>query len=273
VAAIQSRWGNRLLSEFDSHHGDLLVQDWRRELKDTPSLANETLGVLKSFFDFARLKGLMGHNPAAQTKPMRPKRKYAHVFWTEEEIVRFRQVATRMGQRAVADFVELMALTGLGGQEAIDLRFSDVTEHIVYRPLLEKGRERRGLPAYPLLLEAKDFISNLRRRPRHTNSDTVLVDANCAPWGRAWVLGHVKAISEQAQIVDVELTSGETEATLKTPKALAKTWAIKAMRSGATDDDIVTLRRWHRSDVAALRVYADLQPQPDLEALSFAQST
>ena len=257
---IRGRWGPRALGDFEGRKGRLLIGDWRSELQETPRAADELVRVLNSLFEFGRMEGLIRHNPAADIPELGCANDYAHVFWSDADLQRFRDVSHRMSLRPVADFIDLMALTGLGVEEAIRLRFDDVTDLIVYRPVIEEARPRRGLPAYPLLLEAKDFIENLKRRRRHFLTDTVLVDANGASWGRTWVQLQVKNVRDAAKIDHVDWTTGEAVVSPKHVKDLRKTWAVKAMRSGATDDDIATLTRWKPSDIAKLRTLASLRP-------------
>lgn len=271
VQEIRNRWGHRTLGDLEGRKGHLLIRGWRSELQETPRAADETVQVVNALFEFARKKGLIGHNPAAQISQLGCANDYADVFWSDADIRRFREVACRMHLKPVAEFAELLALTGLGVEEAIRLRFDDVGEHVIYRPLKEKDRKRRGLPAYPLLLEAKDFIETLRRRRRRWQAETVLIDGNGASWGRAWILKQVKIIRDAAEIVHVDWTEGEAVTSPKNVKDLSKTWAVKAMRSGATDDDIITLTRWKRKNVAKLRAYVGLRQGVDLEGLSWSE--
>ena len=131
------------------------------------------------------------------------------------------------------------------------------------------------MPAYPLTTEARALLDKFEVRPRQWGVKHILVDSNGAPWGRASVLGKAKKIRDAAQIVHVDLANDAAVTRKKDIKDLTKTWAIRAMRAGATDDDIIMLRRWKRDDVADLRLLAELGDHIDpneLDRLSWASS-
>jgi isopentenyl diphosphate isomerase/L-lactate dehydrogenase-like FMN-dependent dehydrogenase len=83
------------------------------------------------------------------------------------------------------------------------------------------------------------------------------VDSKGAPWGRAWISEHFKIVRDAAQIQCTDFSGDQPIARKKDIKDLSKTWAIRAMKAGATDDDIIMLRRWKADDVAELRLLAE----------------
>jgi integrase len=153
--------------------------------------------------------------------------------------------------------LELVASTGLGVKEAINLTWDDVTDYYVFRPTADDNRPRRGLPAYPLTPQARALLDDLIERPRKPGVVHVLVDSKGAPWGRAWISEHFKIVRDAAQIECTDFSADEPIARKKDIKDLSKTWAIRAMKAGATDDDIIMLRRWKADDVAELRLLAE----------------
>lgn len=263
-------WGSTPLLEFNQRSAHLQIRDFRNQLQSTWSKANEFVQVLKALFAFGREQGLMRRNPAAGIKRIPPPRSYAHVFWTEDDLDRFRQKARELGYDAVVDLLDLLASTGLGLKECISLTCDDVTEYYVFRPTADDERPRRGLPAYPLTVQARALLDELMARPRKPGVDHILVDGNGAPWGRTWVTGRFKAIRDAARIENVSVD--EPIARKKDLKDLSKTWAIRAMQAGATDDDIIKIRRWKHDDVAELRMLGVANEKVDLNGLSWSTS-
>jgi hypothetical protein len=253
------------LAIFDDLRINDNLERWADGDGTTPCAARERLSVFSTLLEFGRTQGFVRRNPLKKISRREAAKRYPHVFWTDTDLAAFRITAEAMKLGHVADAVELMSLTGLHIGLATKVCFGHVLEVSIERPFDED--ETRGLPELPLLPEAKDFIEELRKRDRKPAIEEILVTKRGRPWGISNLSNFILRITDAAGINHVDESFDPPVITKKTSKDLPKTWAIKLMRKGRSDDDIHSLTRWHRDDIRDLRLLAGLGEQKSMDRL------
>jgi hypothetical protein len=219
---------------------------------DKPRGSDERLRVLGSLLKFAHRRGFVRFNQLRGRKERGCANSYAHAFWTEQQIIDYRLKADELGLGPAADAVEFMAWTGL---------FPDQARHCLPSHVLDTSLERgtaRGLPENPMLPGARAFIRQLEGRRRQPGVHNLLVTAKGKAWGRSNMHRVMKKVHDAAGIKHVSYFDGHPVVTEITAMDLRKTWAIRLMRNGYSNEDIIFLTRWHEDAVRDLRNLASL---------------
>jgi integrase len=249
---LVEQWGDVPLVAFEDPRAKALIFAMREEMSETPRAADEMVRVLRALFEFARRYAFIGRNPTAGIKEYARSNYYDHVYWTDEEIARFAAAACDAGMPELVDVVELIATTGLRISDAIKLKYSQVQEFATVCPRLVTKTRMATFKALPLLPEAKRLIERLRAKSL-LEDDLVLLKACGRPWGRASVFAYLKACRDKAGITYEHDDDGLVITKPKQLQALRKTYAVKLMKAGLSDSDIISLMNWSHLEVANLR--------------------
>jgi integrase len=238
-------------------------QAWAGRNKDNMSASrfNSTLGLLKSLFAFAVRKGARRTNPAAAIKRRRNRSKNLSECLPNNQQFRDLITAIRNGggrfSKACADFVELLAYTGLRTGEAKWLRWShchfDKGELVVVGD--PKNDTKNGdFRHVPMIPAARELLERMHKdHPPRAKTDKVLL------------------VFEAQKAMDRAFT------TLGMPRLthhdMRHLFATRCIESGI---DIPTVSRWlgHKDGGAlAMKVYGHLRNEHSLAAagkVSFA---
>ncbi|RYG55737.1 MAG: hypothetical protein EON56_05205 [Alphaproteobacteria bacterium] len=249
---LLEQWGDVPLIAFEDPRAKALIFAKREEMSGTPRAADEMVRILRALFEFARRRAIMGRNPTAGIKEYSRGNLYDHVYWTDEDMARFAAAACDAGLPELNDVVELIAATGLPISDAIELKSSQVQSFSIVCPRLVTKSRKATFKALPLLPEAKRLIKRLRAKSL-LKEDFVLLKACGRPWGRASLFAYLKACRDKAGITHEHDDDGLVVTKPKQLQALRKTYAVKLMKAGLSDSDIISLMNWSHLEVANLR--------------------
>jgi hypothetical protein len=248
---LERRWGAIPLPVFDHHLATDKLEEWRDNLSETPRAADALVRSARSLFKFGRDNGLLTFNRADGIAELGCAKDYTDVFWTDDELIRFREFAVGMGRQPVSDFVYFLAFTGLALTPALNLQLSAIEDHAIIKPPSTFRGRPRLKDCLPRLPEAAPFLKELQLRWRQPGVSHVLVDGN----GKAWVRGTlwlgVNTVTKAANIIHVDPLTGEGR--LKRLQDLKRTYALKLMKAGATDCQVASVMTWTPKAVRLLR--------------------
>jgi integrase len=263
---LVEQWGDVPLIAFEDPRARALIFAKREEMSETPRAADEMVCVIRALFEFARRRAIIARNPTAGIKEYGRGNLYDHVYWTDDDIARFAAAASDEGMPELNDVVELIATTGLRISDAITLKYSQVQEFVIVCPRLVTNSRKPAFKALPLLPEAKRLLKRLRAQSL-LEDDFVLLKACGRPWGRASVFRYLKACRDKAGITHEHDDDGHVVTKPKQLQALRKTFAVKLMKAGLSDSDIISLMNWSHLEVANLRKASGChQPRRDPSA-------
>ena len=160
----RSLLSGRILPAFGSKPLDRIaparVREWFDDYSRTaPTNANRALKLLRQIMNFAIARGYVDANPTRGIA--RNRRRPLTRFLSREEIARLHRALdgeTREGQRAQADIVRLLLLTGCRKSEIVRLRWSEVQGD-----MLVLAESKTGPRKVPLNAPARCI---LERQPR-----------------------------------------------------------------------------------------------------------
>ena len=192
----------RILPTFGSKRLDRItpaqVRRWFDKVsRSAPGNANNALKLFRQIMNFAVARGHIETNPSRGIK--RNRRPPLTRFLSRDEIARLHRVLddhAARGQRAQADIVRLLLLTGCRKSEIVRLRWSEVhTEFLVL------ADAKTGPRKVPLNTRARDIID---RQPR-SGSPFVFPSPRDPSRQRGAELGLWRRVRREAGIEDVRL--------------------------------------------------------------------
>ena len=199
---FQSLLAVRILPTFGSKRLDRItpaqVRRWFDHFSRTaPGNANNALKLFRQIMNFAVARGYVETNPSRGIK--RNRRPPLTRFLSRDEIARLHRVLddhAARGQRAQADIVRLLLLTGCRKSEIVRLRWSEVHEEF-----LVLADAKTGPRKVPLNTRARDIID---RQPR-SGSPFVFPSPRDPARPRGAELGLWWRVRKEAEIEDVRL--------------------------------------------------------------------
>ena len=199
---FQSLLAVRILPTFGSKRLDRItpaqVRRWFDHFSRTaPGNANNALKLFRQIMNFAVARGYVETNPSRGIK--RNRRPPLTRFLSRDEIARLHRVLddhAARGQRAQADIVRLLLLTGCRKSEIVRLRWSEVHEEF-----LVLADAKTGPRKVPLNTRARDIID---RQPR-SGRPFVFPSPRDPSRPRGAELGLWPRVRREAGIEDVRL--------------------------------------------------------------------
>ena len=192
----------RILPTFGSKRLDRItpaqVRRWFDNVSRTaPGNANNALKLFRQIMNFAVARGHIETNPSRGIK--RNRRPPLTRFLSRDEIARLHRVLddhAARGQRAQADIVRLLLLTGCRKSEIVRLRWSEVHEEF-----LVLADAKTGPRKVPLNTRAREILD---RQPR-SGSPFVFPSPRDPSRPRGAELGLWRRVRREAGIEDVRL--------------------------------------------------------------------
>jgi integrase len=144
--------------------------EWFRKFQErfAASVVNNSIGTLRAIFNEAIDCGARFTNPAARLKRLRIRSK-ALTLPTRDEFLQFVELIATAGapqSKACADFVRLLAYSGLRKSEAKFLTWSDVDflrGNLTVKGDPTTGTKNNEIRRVPLIPELRDLLEELRR--------------------------------------------------------------------------------------------------------------
>lgn len=151
----------------------------RRREKISPNLLNNELGTLKMILDFAVEEGVIMKNPAIGIKRVKIV-KNELVIPTREQFIQLIQKMKSEVSSEAADFVELLAYSGMRRNEAASVTWGHIDwkrdQFLVTGG--EQGTKNREIRYVPLFPPLKNLLERLRTATS-SNSDTIMPFKQC----------------------------------------------------------------------------------------------
>ena len=260
--SIELRWGRTVLGAWSDSRMVVKVIEWRDSRKATPRAADLGVQVLYELLKFAKLRGDVKINVAADIPTLYRGGDRADIIWTEEDYDRFGWHALRMEWGHVPDGLWLAGLTGFRRADLVTANETHVMEYALVKKALKTSNGKRYTVTMPRLPEMDRLLEELRARHRAEGVDNLLVNS----FGRAWTPGgftaSFNAIRDAAGIVHVDPDTGE--ARKKHLHDVRGTYCTKlilaAIAAGQplTDEEIAELMGWSPERVGRIRrTYVD----------------
>jgi integrase len=214
--------------------------------------------VLKALLRFGRERAAVRVNVAEGIRALYRGGARAEIIWTDEDIASFTAKAIELGQRHIADGIQLAALTGLRRADLVTLTWAQVEEYSIVKKALKSSRRRRRVASIPRIPELDALLEVLKSRPRQEGVQTILVNSYGRPWTADGFGGSFNRIRDAAGIVHVDEETGTSKK--KHLHDVRGTFATKliAQAAGLTDQEVADMMAWSPQQVADIRrVYVD----------------
>lgn len=258
VDLIEARWGKFPTSVWDDPRMVEKVVKWRDERAATPRTADMGIQVLDFILTYAKLRGKVRINVAADVPALYHGGERAEIIWTEEDFAKFEATAIteKRNRRALLDGLRLAAVTGLRREDLVTLTWSQVGEFAIVKKALKISRRKRRRVVIPQTPQLEVVLAELRTRPRREGVETVLVTNHGKPWSANGFGVAFSAIKGEAGIVHVDEEGNETPKHLHDVRGTFCTMLLTEW--DLTDEEAAEIMGWSPARVAHIRrVYVD----------------
>lgn len=258
VDVIEARWGDKPISVWSDPRMVEKVVKWRDERAATPRTADIGITVLKSFLEYARLRGRVAINIARDIPKLYKGGNRAEIVWTADDLERLKVVADKTKRTQVYDGVRLCAVTGMRLADLVSLTWGQIGEFAIVKLALKKSRGKRKRAVIPQTPQLEAVLADLRARYRREGVDTVLVNS----LGKSWTeTSYGVSFSRLRKAADITFTTDDEPPVVKAKHLhdvrgtfctmLLTEWEL-------TDDEAADIMGWQPGRVAQIRkVYVD----------------
>ena len=228
---------------------------WRDTRAATPRSADIGVTVLRTMLDFARLRGWVSINVAANIPTLYRGGDRADIVWTAADIAAFGASADVVGVFGMRDLIELAALTGLRRQDLVTLRWDQVRSHAIVKRALKRSAGKRQTATVPRLPALDALLDRLRTVHRADGVQTLLVNSRGRSWTGDGAGGSFNRVRDAANggagIVHIEDDDeGKPVARAKHLHDVRGTFCTNLILSGLTDDQVAERMAWSATRVS-----------------------
>jgi integrase len=173
IGRIEQEWSDTPIDILENRRFRAAVLDWRdANWQHQPRTADKVISQFARLLNHAVDRGDISVNVLAGVRTLYRATR-ADIIWTEEDIAKLAQHASR----AVMQAVRLAACTGLRREDLVKLTWSAIgRDSIIWHT--SKSRKRKRI-AIPLLDETRALLAEL---PRREATDTVLTSTRGTAW-------------------------------------------------------------------------------------------
>ena len=254
---IEERWGETPLEVWNDPRMVAKVVAWRDSRASTPRAADIGVTVLRMLLEFARLRGRVTFNAAANIPTLYRNGQRAEIVWTDEDMLKFAAKAAELDREQVVDGLRLAALTGLRREDLVTLTWSQVGEFAIVKKALKKSAGNRRYMTMPRIPALDQLLKELKSRFRKAGVETVLVNSQGKSWTGDGFGGSFNRVRDAANIVHIDDETGKT--TKKHLHDVRGTFCTKLLvEGGLSDVEAAGVMGWSPDRVAGIRrVYVD----------------
>lgn len=257
--AIEAKWPAVPMRVFSDVRMTPKIVAWRDDVaKSSPRTADIGVTVLDVMLAWARLRGLVTINAAADIPTVYRRKDRAPVVWLPHD----RAAIAEHAGPALQDALDLAALTGLRVADLVALRWDEIGEFAIIRTASKKSRGKRYRVTMPIVPQLAALLDRLRTRPRRVGVDTVLVNS----FGNKWSGDGLGSSFHDARgkanggtgvwHVERHPDTGEEERTAKRLHDFRGTFATVLMTMPGkplTDAEIADTLGWSETQVGDIR--------------------
>jgi integrase len=253
---IEDKWGETPIAVWSDPRVTAKVVKWRDSRRGTPRGADLGVMVLRELLRFARLRGHVSFNAAAEVPSIYRGGNRADIVWSEADIDRFCWWALKLNKPEMIDGIWLAALTGLRSADLVTVTDQNVYDYAIIKRALKISRRKRRTATMPRIPELDSLLTELALRHRKDGVRSLLVNS----WGKSWTAsgfgGTFNRVRDAANIVHIDEETGE--ARRKHLHDLRGTFATRLISAGLTDNEVADVMGWAKERVAQIRaVYVD----------------
>ena len=260
---IEAHWGKTPTAFWSDARMTPKIVAWRDTRAATPRSADIGVTVLRTMLDFARLRGWVSINVAANIPTLYRGGDRADIVWTAADIAAFGASADALGVFGMRDLIELAALTGLRRQDLVTLRWDQVRSHAIVKRALKRSAGKRQTATVPRLPALDALLDRLRTVHRADGVQTLLVNSRGRSWTGDGAGGSFNRVRDAANggagIVHIEDDDdGKPVARAKHLHDVRGTFCTNLILSGLTDDQVAERMAWSATRVSTIRrTYVD----------------
>lgn len=256
VDIIEERWGKLPISVWNDPRAVTKVIKWRDERKATPRTADMGIQVLDELLTFAKLRGRILINVAADIPKLYHGGDREEIIWTADDIARFEATAIKEGKPQLVDGLRLAAATGMRREDLITLTWNQIGEFAIVKKALKISRRKRRRAIIPQTPQLEALLEELRSRSRRPGVETVLVNSLGKSWTANSFGGSFSVMKKAAGIVH---TDDEGKVSPKHLHDVRGTFCTMLLTEwGLTDDEAADVMGWSPTRVGQIRkVYVD----------------
>lgn len=256
VDLIEARWGDKPISVWSDPRMVEKVIKWRDERKDTPRTADMGIQVLDELLTFAKLRGRVLINVAADVPKLYKGADRAEIVWTADDMARFEAKATELGMPQMIDGLRLAAVTGMRREDLVTLTWAQIGQFAIVKKALKMSRGKRRRAIIPQTPQLEAVLAELRTRYRRPGVETVLVNSLGKPWTANSFGGSFCRMRDAAGITWIDDDGKVSNKHLHDVRGTFCTMLLTEWE--LTDDDAADIMGWSPQHVAQIRkVYVD----------------
>ena len=253
---IEEKWGQTPVTIWNDPRMTAKVVQWRDSRQQTPRGADLGVMVLRELLKFARLRGRVRFNAAAEVPIIYRGGNRAEIIWTDENIDCFCWWALKLDKPEMIDGIWLASLTGFRSADLVTVTDENVYDYAIIKRALKVSRRKRRSATMPRIPELDDLLSELAFRHRKEGVRNLLVNSWGKPWTAGGFGGTFNRVRDAANIVHIDEETGGTRR--KHLHDLRGTFATRLISAGLTDDQVADVMGWAKERVGQIRsVYVD----------------
>lgn len=255
LTRIEDKWGKLPIELWNDPRMVGKVVEWRDSMKDRPKAAEEGVKVLGRLLEWARLRARVSVNVASGIPSLYRGGNREEIIWTEDDIDAFCRSALMLNRPLLIDCLFLATLTGMRLDDLASVTFGECGDEAIVRKALKRSRGRRRRATVPILPQLRDLIEELRRRPRDSGVDTLLVNSHGKAWSADALGKRFGEVSLHAGIVHSEPGEPDRKKHLHDCRG---TFITHLCRARLTDEEIANIVAWSPQNVSRIRrTYVD----------------